>query len=129
MTIRRLAHARGHAQLFDFDLPGLQDPLRHLRADDPPRCHTQLLDFGPPDVQGLLRHLRGDDPPPRHAQLFDFGLPDVQGLLRHLRADDAPQTRYLRCTLGAGMENYAPQVLRHYSLRSKGTVMSTTPVS
>ena len=72
------------------------------RTDDPPRCHTQLLDFGPPDVQGLLRHLR---------------------------ADDALQTRHLRCTLGAVLENYAPQALRHYSLRSKGTVMSTTPVS
>ena len=96
----------------------------------PARCHTQLLNFGPPGVQGLLRHLRADDPPPRHAQLFDFGLPNVQSLLRHLRADDAPQTRYLvRCALGTGMENYAPQTLRHYTLRSKGTVMSTTPVS
>jgi hypothetical protein len=53
----------------------------------------------------------------------------MQGLLRHLRANDAPQTRHLHCTLGAGIENYAPQALRHYSLRSKGTVMSTTPVS
>ena len=64
-----------------------------------------------------------------HAQLIDFGLPGVQGLLPQLRADDDPLTLHLRCASGAWVEDCAPETLRQYSLRSKGTVMSTTPVS
>jgi hypothetical protein len=60
---------------------------------------------------------------------FTFGLPDVQGLLPQLRADNDPLTLPLRCASGAGVEDCAPETLRQYSLRSKGTVMSTTPVS
>ena len=60
---------------------------------------------------------------------FTFGLPDVQGLLPQLRANNDPLTLPLRCASGAGVEDCAPETLRQYSLRSKGTVMSTTPVS
>ena len=82
------------------------------------------------NVHGLLRHLRADGPAFLfHAQLIDFGLPGVQGLLPQLRADNDPLTLPLRCASGAGVEDCAPETLRQYSLRSKGTVMSTTPVS
>ena len=90
--------------------------------------HAQLIDFDLPDVQGLLRHLRAYDPALFHAQLLDFGPPDLQGLLPRLRADDDPQTLHLCCTSGAWMEDCAPETLIQYSLRSKGTVMSTSPV-